>query len=120
MRLKSWNSCGASALMISRDLVEDEAQLLLGALGGAHLDHMAQGAHVRGPDDVGAEADRRQAAQGRGDLLLDGEGQTLLVDAQLLGSADLELLQLLDEVITSSRTGSSAGGTRKPMSVSRT
>ena len=39
-------------------------------------------------------ASRRSA---RGDLLLDVEGHALLVDPELLGGADLELLELLDD-----------------------
>ena len=85
MRLKSWNSMRRLGAHDARDPIEDEAQLLLGPFGGAHLDHVAQSADVRGPDDVRAEADRRQAAQRRGDLLLDREGQAVLVDAELLG-----------------------------------
>ena len=81
----------------ARDLVEDAAQLLLGALGGAHLDHVAQRAQVGRPDDVGREADRRQAAQRRGDLLLDVEGHALVVEAQLRRCLALELLELLDD-----------------------
>src|SRR5207248_2298885 len=40
------------------DLVEDQSQLLLGALRRAHLDHVAQRAHVGRPDDVGAQPHR--------------------------------------------------------------
>ena len=41
--------------------------------------------------------DRREPAQGRGDLLLDVEGHALLVDPELLGGAHLKLLELLDD-----------------------
>src|SRR5262245_61185026 len=41
------------------DLVEDEAHLLLGACFGALGDHVAKGPHVCGPNDLGAESDRR-------------------------------------------------------------
>ena len=44
------------------DPVEHQAQLLLGAFGCAHLDHMPERLRVGGPDDVGAEAVRREAA----------------------------------------------------------
>ena len=80
-----------------RDLVEDAAQLLLGALGGAHLDDVAQRAQVRAPDDVGREADRREPAQRRGRLLLDVERHALVVEPELRRGVALELLERLDD-----------------------
>ena len=103
------------------DLVEDAAQLLLGALGGAHLDHVAQRAQVRAPDDVGREADRREAAQRRGDLLLDVEGDARRRRVRAPAAASRWNSSSASTIASArSRTGSSAGGTRKPMSVRRT
>src|SRR5699024_4394032 len=52
------------------DLVEDEADLLLGTLGGAHLDDVAQGAQVRRIDDAGGQTLGGETAHERGHVLL--------------------------------------------------
>ena len=79
------------------DLVEHESHLLLGPGSGSHLDHVSQGARVGGPQDVGRQTGRCQPPQRGGDLLLDVEGHSLLVDPELLGGVALELLELLDD-----------------------
>ncbi len=94
---KSWNRPGASACMIRAILSKTRRSSSSAPSRRAHLDHVAQRAGVGGPDDVGAQSDRRQPAQRRGDLLLDVEGHALLVDPELLSGADLELLELLDD-----------------------